>query len=70
MVLQGPDGRFVQPRINDNGDGTVTVTYTPAEVGRHVVNVKYGGQDVPGAPFVVKTAPTGDASKVKIPGKW
>lgn len=69
ITIQGPDGRYLQPRIKDNGDGTATVTYTPTEVGKHAVNVKYGGQDVPGAPFVVKTDATGDASKVKIPCK-
>lgn len=67
--LQGPDGTFVRPKIHNNGDGTFTVTYTPEDVGPYNVSVKFGGKPVPGAPFTVRTSPTGDASKVKIPGR-
>jgi hypothetical protein len=50
-------------------DGTFDVTYTPEDLGVYDVIVKYGGQDVPGAPFPVKATPTGDASKCRITGK-
>ena len=58
----------MRPKILDNGDGTYVVTYTPADVGRYTVGVKYGGQNVPHAPFYVQTSPTGNAGKVKILG--
>ncbi|ELU02480.1 hypothetical protein CAPTEDRAFT_100274 [Capitella teleta] len=67
VAIQGPDGTFVRPKIHNNGDGTFTVTYTPEDVGPYNVSVSFGGQPVPGAPFTVRTSPTGDASKVKIP---
>ena len=67
--LQDPQGQFVRPNIKDNGDGTYVVTYTPEDVGPYNVSVKFGGQPVPNAPFRVVTQPTGDATKVKIPGK-
>lgn len=60
----------MRPKIQDNGDGTYIVTYTPSEVGRYTVGVKFGGQSVPSAPFHVTTSPTGDASKVKILGRF
>ena len=69
MSLQDPQGNFVRPKILDNGDGTYVVTYTPADVGRYTITVKYGGQNVPGAPFSVQTSSTGDAGKVRILGK-
>ena len=68
-LVQDPYGDFVRPKIMDNGDGTYVVTYTPSDVGRYQVSVKFGGQNVPSAPFYVMTSPTGDASKVKILGK-
>ena len=67
-ALQDPTGSYVRPTVEDNGDGTYTVTYTPEDVGRYSISVKFGGEQVPGAPFSVKTQPTGDASKVKIAG--
>jgi filamin len=69
FLRQDPQGSFVRPKILDNGDGTYVVTYTPSDVGCYTVGVKYGGQNVPSAPFKVITSPTGDASKVKILGK-
>ena len=67
-LLQDPSGNYVRPKVQDNGDGTYTVTYTPDDVGRYSIGVKFGGEHVPGAPFSVMTQPTGDASKVKIAG--
>ena len=60
----------MRPKIQDNGDGTYVVTYTPADVGTYTVGVKFGGQSVPSSPFRVTTSPTGDASKVKILGRY
>ena len=68
-VLQDPEGNSVRPKVEDVGDGTYNVSYTPQDAGPHVASVKYGGQPVPDSPFHVNTSPTGDASKVKIAGK-
>jgi len=46
------------------------VTYTPSDIGTYTVGVKFGGQSVPSSPFHVTTSPTGDASKVKILGRF
>ncbi|XP_076379059.1 filamin A protein cher isoform X3 [Megalopta genalis] len=34
--------------IEDNGDGTVSVYYTVADAGDYTLNIKFGGQPVPG----------------------
>ncbi|XP_076447622.1 filamin-A-like isoform X2 [Babylonia areolata] len=65
-MIQRPDGTFIQPYVQDNGDGTYDVFYTPEDAGDYDIIVKYGGEDVPGAPFSVEAVPTGDASKCKI----
>eukprot|EP00918_Siedleckia_nematoides_P105694 GHVU01230790.1.p1 GENE.GHVU01230790.1~~GHVU01230790.1.p1 ORF type:complete len:2480 (+),score=363.92 GHVU01230790.1:158-7597(+) len=67
VVITDKDGQYVRPKIVDCGDGRYTVSYTPDDVGMYNVNVTYGGRPVPGAPYKVRTSPSGDASKVKIP---
>jgi len=55
--------------IQSTGDGTYVVTYTPEEVGQYTIVIKFAGQELPSGPFHVNTAPSGDASKVKVPGQ-
>ena len=60
---QGPDGYPRKVKVVDNGDGTFKATYTPDDCGQYKVNVKYGGKEVPHAPFPVQAYATG---KVKM----
>jgi len=46
-----PSGKVAYPKIEDNGDGTVTIRYTPSEVGTHEMNVRYNNQAIQGSPF-------------------
>ena len=64
--IKGPDGKPVRTQIEDLNDGTYKVRYVPEDLGNYDINVLYGNQPVKGAPFSIKTYPTGDASKVKI----
>ncbi|XP_064639227.1 filamin-A-like isoform X1 [Lineus longissimus] len=52
----------------DHRDGTFTLNVKPQELGRHVLQVKYGGEHVPGSPFVLKVSGAPDASKVRVTG--
>lgn len=56
---KGPDGYPRKVKVSDNGDGTFKATYTPDDLGQYKVNVKYGGKEVPHAPFNVQAVPTG-----------
>lgn len=58
----------MQPRIEDNSDGTFNVYYVPEDCGRYTINVLYGGQQVRNSPFNVKVDPTGDASRCHVSG--
>ena len=69
ILPQAPDGRYLRPDITDNKDATVTVHYTPEDVGKYNAKIKYGGDPIPGSPFEVNTRPSGDASKCQITGK-
>ncbi|KAM4570007.1 filamin-C-like isoform 1-T1 [Odontesthes bonariensis] len=68
VQLYGPTGVVEPVSITDNGDGTHTVNYTPANDGPYTVCVKYADQEVPRSPFKIKTLPAHDASKVRASG--
>ncbi|XP_072567273.1 filamin-C-like [Paramormyrops kingsleyae] len=68
VQLVGPTGTMEPVSINNNGDGTHTVRYTPAHDGPYTASVKYAEQQVPRSPFQVKVLPTHDASKVQASG--
>uniref|UniRef100_A0A8C4YNQ6 Filamin B n=1 Tax=Gopherus evgoodei TaxID=1825980 RepID=A0A8C4YNQ6_9SAUR len=46
-----PSGKTATPEIVDNKDGTVTVGYSPTEVGLHEMHIKYIGNHIPGDPL-------------------
>ncbi|XP_037956587.1 filamin-C isoform X2 [Teleopsis dalmanni] len=54
--------------LYDHGDATFTLNIKPQEPGRHMLTIKYGGQNVPGSPFAIKVAGAPDASKVRVYG--
>nr|NP_001261139.1 jitterbug, isoform M [Drosophila melanogaster]AGB93670.1 jitterbug, isoform M [Drosophila melanogaster] len=54
--------------LYDHGDATFTLNIKPQESGRHILTIKYGGQNVPGSPFALKVAGAPDASKVRVYG--
>lgn len=59
--MEVPDGGVLLPGIS----------FTPKEVGEHVVSVKKSGQHVTNSPFkiLVGQSEIGDASRVKVWGK-
>ncbi|CAH2313059.1 filamin-B isoform X3 [Pelobates cultripes] len=51
--IRNPSGASTDCVVNDNGDGTYEVEYTPYENGVHAVKVTYDGEPVPKSPFKV-----------------
>nr|XP_057923391.1 filamin-C isoform X2 [Doryrhamphus excisus] len=68
VQIFGPTGVAEPVSVKDNGGGSHTVNYTPANDGPYTVSVKYAKQDVPRSPFKIKTLPAHDASKVRADG--
>ncbi|XP_077400554.1 filamin-C isoform X6 [Vanacampus margaritifer] len=68
VQIFGPTGVTEPVSILDNGDGTHTVNYTPANDGAYTICIKYAQQEVPRSPFKIKTLPAHDASKVRASG--
>lgn len=48
--------------------GTYALRITPLEVGKHVLQVKYNDEHVPGSPFTMRVSAPPDATKVEVYG--
>ncbi|XP_033643960.1 filamin-A-like isoform X2 [Asterias rubens] len=68
ITITDGSGKPIIPEVIDNQDGTFKIIYTPKDVDRYTIKVKYGGVQVPKSPWVISTSPTGDASKCDIIG--
>ncbi|XP_059581616.1 filamin-C isoform X2 [Alligator mississippiensis] len=54
--------------IQNNRDGTYTITYTPACPGAYTITIKYGGLPVPKFPARLTVDPAVDTSPIKVYG--
>uniref|UniRef100_A0A8C9TIM2 Filamin C n=1 Tax=Scleropages formosus TaxID=113540 RepID=A0A8C9TIM2_SCLFO len=63
-----PEGKPTKANIQNNRDGTYTVSYMPAMSGPYAITIKYGGDDIPYSPYHINALPTGDASKCVVRG--
>lgn len=61
-------GMQAEVHIQDNGDGTYTITYIPLYPGIYTITIKYGGQMVPNFPSKLQVKPAVDTSGVKVYG--
>jgi len=59
--ITNPDGSNQQPQVVDNGDGTYSVTYDPANPGDYVVQVDLEGQPIKDMPITVSCKSGTDA---------
>jgi filamin len=50
-------------RIVDHQDGTFTLFIKPEESGKHLLTIKYNGENVPGSPYTIKVSGLPDARK-------
>ncbi|XP_069604488.1 filamin-A isoform X1 [Ranitomeya imitator] len=66
--VSNPSGNFTEAFVQDNGDGTYKVEYTPYEQGVHSVDVSYNGSPVPKSPFRVPVTEGCDPSRVRVHG--
>ncbi|XP_070997994.1 filamin-C-like isoform X10 [Oncorhynchus clarkii lewisi] len=61
-------GSKVEVRVQNNSDGTYSITYSPQFHGMYTITIKYGGHAVPKFPARVQVDPAVDTSGVKVYG--
>ncbi|KAI4554586.1 filamin-A isoform X2 [Ovis aries] len=66
--VANPSGNLTETYVQDCGDGTYKVEYTPYEEGLHSVDVTYDGSPVPSSPFQVPVTEGCDPSRVRVHG--
>uniref|UniRef100_A0A2K6R5C3 Filamin A n=1 Tax=Rhinopithecus roxellana TaxID=61622 RepID=A0A2K6R5C3_RHIRO len=66
--VANPSGNLTETYVQDRGDGTYKVEYTPYEEGLHSVDVTYDGSPVPSSPFQVPVTEGCDPSRVRVHG--
>uniref|UniRef100_A0A8C5GBZ7 Filamin-C-like n=1 Tax=Gouania willdenowi TaxID=441366 RepID=A0A8C5GBZ7_GOUWI len=69
VQILDPEGKPKNATIQDNRDGTYTVSYVPDSTGPYTITIKYGGDEIPYSPYRIQSLPTGDASKCSVTGK-
>lgn len=52
----------------DRGDGSFILYIKPQEPGKQLLTIKYGGQNIPKSPFLIKISGKPDPSKVRVYG--
>ncbi|KAJ8259883.1 hypothetical protein GJAV_G00174540 [Gymnothorax javanicus] len=68
MEAVSDSGTKAKTKVQDNKDGTYTVSYVPLTAGLYTLMLKYGGKTVPGFPASVEVDPAVDTSKIKVYG--
>ncbi|XP_014652985.1 PREDICTED: filamin-A isoform X4 [Ceratotherium simum simum] len=66
--VANPSGNLTETYVQDCGDGTYKVEYTPYEEGLHSVDVTYDGSPVPSSPFQVPVTEGCDPTRVHVHG--
>ncbi|CAF0892142.1 unnamed protein product, partial [Didymodactylos carnosus] len=54
--------------IDDNQDGTFTISYTPKLPGLHCISVLFGESEIPISPIKVNVEPSIDVDKIRVEG--
>ncbi len=59
-VVRTPSGGLAYPYVEDNGNGSIGLSYQPVERGPHSIDVRYDGDHVQGSPYKFYAAPLDD----------
>lgn len=52
--IRSPSGNDIDIDIVENPDGTFSILFTPQMMGAYTINIKFGGQSVPGGEYDVQ----------------
>lgn len=68
IEILSDSGAKAEVLIQNNSDGTYSITYIPSCSGAYTITIKYGGHAVPKFPVQVNVEPSVDTSGVKVYG--
>jgi len=70
-TIQSPSGKRDPCMLKRLPNGHLGISFTPREIGEHLVNVMRNGQHIPNSPFKIYVGESeiGNAGKVKVSGK-
>ncbi|VDK81997.1 unnamed protein product [Litomosoides sigmodontis] len=52
--VRGPKKAKIRHTAKKNADGTMEISFTPTEVGRHLINVEHSNRAISGSPFEIE----------------
>lgn len=68
--IRSPSGNDIDIDIVENPDGTFSILFTPQMMGAYTINIKFGGQSVPGGEYDVQVR-LGQGHDHKVgQGRW
>ena len=65
---KGPVSKYTEVDVVDNGDGTFVASFTATQVGKHSIDVTWGGKPVKDMPLIVDVKKTIDCSSIRAEG--
>ena len=68
VVPSGPTAKYKEVDIVDNGDGTFVASFIATQVGKHNIDVTWGGKPVKDTPLIVNVKKTIDCSSIRAEG--
>ena len=51
--IEAPSGEMLDCEVTENPDGDCQIFFTPKECGDHKASVYFGGEELPGSPFII-----------------
>ena len=68
FISSGPSTKYKEVDIVDNGDGTYVASFIATQVGKHIIDVTWGGKPVKDMPLIVDVKKTIDCSSIRAEG--
>uniref|UniRef100_A0A3Q3GI66 Filamin C, gamma b (actin binding protein 280) n=1 Tax=Labrus bergylta TaxID=56723 RepID=A0A3Q3GI66_9LABR len=68
IEITSDSGAKAEVHVQNNSDGTYSITYIPRAHGMYTITIKYGGNPVPNFPARLQVDPAIDTSGVKVKG--
>ncbi|CRL07144.1 CLUMA_CG020139, isoform A [Clunio marinus] len=66
VFIKNAQGKSINAQLEQGADGKFHIIFVPEEIGNHNISVQYAGKEIEGSPFILQSAPTGNANLCKF----